>query len=471
MKCLHPFTRKYKDALTGEMKECLCPCGHCINCLHAYQDMWSIRLGEAAKYYKSMVYDTYTIRPDKMIVKIDFTKPTKSGTLYGSTETYRQWKVNAFMKSYDSFKRYYPHISFDSWKILKKTGFKVYHYPKEEVQKWFKRGREEYYRAKGYRPDITYFLSQEYGPETSRPHFHILFFGITYADYMTYWGNPWRDNIGWTKPVFKCYGADTVKDFNNMVRYVSKYVSKGVFESPFVLDGLQEKPYKLISKGIGAGYLLKDFFTPFKNPEFIKWMDFHKPSDQQYYKKLGQLEEEGDMEKIKEYKKYFKKCSTNIAYALANKEYLKDTGEVDNNMYIDLSSITPEVLKKIQIYYDSNGYPHALPQYYKNKLFRKNNEKNIYQLEIQNLLEQSARLHDNQVIQREALDLGVVIPDDWLTEDSFSWKLSPSTLFMVQYNHLVKQRSQAQTRAERLYARLKNTYNRGKMNLQNPACA
>lgn len=42
---------------------------------------------------------------------------------------------------------------------------------------------------------------------------------------------------------------------------------------------------------------------------------------------------------------------------------------------------------------------------------------------------------------------------------------------MVNYNHLVKQRAKAQTIAERRYTRLKNIYNRGKMNLANPACS
>ena len=92
MNCLHPFKRRYKDPLTGEMKEVLCPCGKCINCLHSYQDMWSIRLSETAKYYKQMIYDTLTVRPDAMLVKIDFTKPTKDGFLYGTTEKFRHFK-------------------------------------------------------------------------------------------------------------------------------------------------------------------------------------------------------------------------------------------------------------------------------------------------------------------------------------------------------------------------------------------
>lgn len=469
MNCLHPFKRKYKDPLTGEMKEVLVPCGHCLNCLHSYQDMWSIRLSETAKYYKQMIYDTLTVRPEAMLVKIDFTKPTKDGFLYGTTEKFRHWKVDVMTKKFKSFQRYYPHISKESYEILKKNHFKVFHLPKDVAQRWMKRGREYYTRDMGHRPNMSYFLVQEYGPQTSRPHFHILVFGLDYWEYMHYWGNPWREEFGWTKPVYKQYTAQTKKDYNCIVRYVSKYVSKGVFESPLVQDNLQLKPYRLISKGIGEGYLAKDFFAPFRNPELTKWMEYHKPSEETYKLTCERLEKEGKIEKLHKYIEYYNECKDNVSYALTNKNAVEN-GFEDSTHYIDVSSITPEVLEKIQIYYDENGFPHALPQYYKNKLFRKNNEKNIYQLEIQTLLQQSARLHDNQVIQQEALALGIVIPDEWLDQDSSDWKLSPSQAFMVSYNHLVRQRNKAKIIAERRYTRLTNIYNRGKMNLSNPAC-
>lgn len=249
MNCLHPFTRKYQDAVTGEWKECTCPCGKCINCLHAYQDMWTIRLNEAAKEFKCMIYDTLTVRPTAMSVYRDYTKPDMrlsdrypEGTLYGTTDRYALWKVNAIKKHYKAAQRYYPTMSKESYELLKKNNFKVPIIDKTEVQKWIKRGRQFYKRDKGHDAHMAYFLVQEYGPQTSRQHFHILIFGLNYSDYMHYWGNAWREQFGWTKPVYKEYNASTVKDYNCMVRYVSKYVSKGVFESPWVKDNIAPGP-------------------------------------------------------------------------------------------------------------------------------------------------------------------------------------------------------------------------------------
>lgn len=138
-------------------------------------------------------------------------------------------------------------------------------------------------------------------------------------------------------------------------------------------------------------------------------MEIHKPSLEVYNRKCETLTNEGKLDELAAYQDYYKDCCGKVNKALADK--VDQDLDIAHN-YIDLSFITPEVLKKLQIYYDSGGYPHALPQYYRNKLFRTNNEKNIYQFEIQTLLQQSARLHDNQAIQREAAALGIIIPDE-----------------------------------------------------------
>ena len=230
MNCLHPRKKKIVDAMTGEVREIIYPCGHCINCLHAEQDMWSIRLNETAKEYKQMIYDTLTLRPSAVKVKIDFTKPTKNNTLYGSTLKYSSSKVRMIFSSWKNFHRYYPNYSFDTYSMLKKTRGVVYEFPVDEVQKWIKRGREQYKRDTGVRKDIAYFLVQEYGPTTSRPHFHIVMFGINYLDYEKYFGHPWNKDFGFTKPVWKRYTPWEQKDYNNIVRYVAKYITKGDFE-------------------------------------------------------------------------------------------------------------------------------------------------------------------------------------------------------------------------------------------------
>ena len=469
MNCLHPFERTYKDALTGELKKALCPCGKCINCLHAYQDMWAIRLCETAKYYGCMVYDTYTINPEHVVCKVDLTKPTPDGTLYGTTERFAHWKVNAFIKSFRAFHRYFPAWSIDTYRLLKKTQFKVYDFDKSQVQDFIKRGRERLFRDKGKRVEFSYFLVKEYGPATSRPHFHILLFGLSYADYMTYFGNPAKQ-FGFTRPIYKEFRPDQQKDFSCIVRYLSKYCSKGVFESPLVKDGLQPRPFKLISKGLGKGYLYNDFLNVFKRPDLLVWSKVHCPSEKVYQSTCDRLEKAGKKEALLKYKEYYKRCRADIDIALAHK-LQRETGFNPDSEYIDLSCLSASDIDKVCIYRDSGGYPHKLPVYYRNKLLSSvSNETSIYKFEVQNVLQSRARLLDNQGKARIAYKMGLSVGPEYLEKDCTDWGLSVSALFMVNFQHLVEQRREAQTLAERRYSRLKNFYNRGKLNLTNPAC-
>lgn len=461
MNCLNPFTRRYLDAITGETKECLCPCGKCINCLHSEQDAWCIRLGETAKASKCMIYDTLTLSP-YAIHSIDILRPTSDGRFYGTSVKWRNWKVQSIKKKYSRAREIFPKMSLESWKMFKKSDFKLYSFPKKEVQNWIKRGRQMYFRDKGHRCDISYFIVQEYGPQTSRPHFHLLMFGLNFSDYSHYFGNCWREDFGWTKPSYFVYTPSSRKDFTCITRYVSKYVSKGSFESPWVADGFLSKPYRLISKGIGEGYLNKDYFDVFKDERLTKYQSIHCPSQKSFETNLEKLVKEGNQEKVDDYIAYFKSHRFDVDNALNSKD--------NGRSYIDLSHITDSQFEKLRLYYDEGGYPHKLPLYYRNKILRgKSNEKNIYQFEVQNVLQQSACLYDNQVVQQEAAQLGIRIPDEWLPEPRSTWKLSTSEAFMVDYQHLLNQRCQAKVVAERRKVRLTNFYNRSAQNLEAPA--
>lgn len=453
MNCLHPRRKTIIDAITGEKRVITFPCGHCINCLHDFQESWSIRLGETAKYYKQYIYDTLTARPSAVRVKADFTRPTKDGCFYGTTTKFDRVRLKSMMKGFATFNKLYPRYSKEVWEMLKKTNFKVYEFDKAEIQDWLKRGRENYRRDHSdTRIDITYFIVEEYGPHTSRPHMHLLMFGINYLDYQKYFGHPWNYDYGFTRPVYHRYTPWEKKDLSCISKYIAKYITKGDFENVFVKEGLQSKPFRLISKGIGQGLLLKDCYNVFKSPSMVQYKDYYKPSEETFQRTLKLMTETGvPEEKIHKYiEDYQYKCK-NVEIGLA----FYHCPEIDN--------LTEEEIQCLYCYYDEGGYPHKLPQYYKQKLFGgTNNEKNILQSKIQDVLQQSARLHDNKVIQREALDLGIVIPDEWCESDRSTWKLSPSQAFMVDYNHLLQQTRKASALAERRELRLKNFYNRPK---------
>lgn len=500
MNCLHPHKKIIVDAITGEKKEITYPCGHCINCLHAYQDMWSIRLTEEFKDKKVMIYDTLTVKPDAMftyspnvnctgstdeVAYADIYQPMKvthsNGTvdynLYGTTVRWRRYRADGIMKSYRIAKKYYPQLDKESWKILVRNGGKVLWYPKKQIQDWIKRGRQAFERFYGYRCDMSYFCPFEYGAVTSRPHFHILVFGISYQDYMRFFGNPWRKNVGWTKPVTKIYNAESRKDCSNIVRYVSKYCSKGVFESPLVKCGLAPKPYKLISKGIGEGYLNKAKFDKFRTPEFRLWANNYSIpfGEKSFEKKCNELAADKKWKELYKFKADYKAKKAEIASALEHKrynEFLEDIvgDKFKREEYIDMSSLADRDYDTLAIYRDEKGFPHAMPQFYKNKLLNSDkNEPNIYKFEVQNVLQSRARLHDNQAIQQEAVKVGIIIPDEWLDKDSSLWHLSSSDMLVVNQLHMVEQGRKAETLAERRYSRLKNLYGRGKMNIEAPA--
>lgn len=442
MNCLHPFTRRYIDSLTQEPKECLCPCGKCINCLHSYQDSWSIRLQETAKAYKKVVYDTLTLT-NEVADSYDFLEPDSFGQYRGTTKKAGNLTTKMLKKSWDKFHQYFPKYSQVTYKILQKNDFKVYTFPKKEVQNWIKRGRQDFFRDKGYYPDFSYFITQEYGPTTSRPHFHLLIFGLDYADYVTYWGTPWKYDYGFTFPTYLTYKPSTLKDFNCITRYVSKYVSKGQYESPLVIDGLQPKTYKLISKGIGESYTEQDFFKVFSKSPLAKYKDIHCQSEKVFYSTLAKLEEAG--KDTKKYIEEYERKKADVATYLAFVNYTDP-------------ELTEEQLNRLVVYYDNSGFAHPMPRYIKNKILGVKNEKNIYESKIQDLLHKNLELHVNKVKEGIACSLGFITGDN--TGPSSLEGLSPEQRFMVDFQYDVAEKDKANTLAERRKTRLVNLYNR-----------
>ena len=123
---------------------------------------------------------------------------------------------------------------------------------KKHVQDALKRFRE-YRKKKGLINPFSYFLTAEYGPRTLRPHYHAIFFGLTYRELFPFLKD-WEYRYGFTRCDNINYGK---KSHFNVARYLAKYCSKGVFENPLVAQKKVNKCFKLISKGIGLSYVSK----------------------------------------------------------------------------------------------------------------------------------------------------------------------------------------------------------------------
>jgi len=187
---------------------------------------------------------------------------------------------------------------------------------KREIQLFIKKLRKLY--------KFRYFLISEYGPDTFRPHYHMLLFtneDIKFKDIEDKWTN----------------GYVTVKHaINNRLKYVSRYhTDKG-----FNIDGL-EKNFMLCSTKPAIGHC---YLSKFRN--------YHEGHISRYY-----YTENG---KKKPLPKYYKQ-----------KLYTKKERQT-----VQMSVETPDTLKEIEAYkkkYGNDQYFKAIDDNLRNKIQLFNN--------------------------------------------------------------------------------------------------
>lgn len=156
------------------------PCGKCAECLKTKQNDYMVRIYE------------------------ELTQSSKAVFL---TLTYSNENVPYFMRD----------------------GVKYLTVWKKDVKDWIKRFRTNYDRATGIK-GIRYFLCSEYGPKTHRPHYHAIFFNLSRVDMKIALAD-WSERFGFV--MAKDIDFSDTKSLMNSARYLSKYCTKGVFESPF----------------------------------------------------------------------------------------------------------------------------------------------------------------------------------------------------------------------------------------------
>ena len=156
------------------------------------------------------------------------------------------------------------------------------------VSVWNDHGVERPLPSAAVPSSFKYFITSEYGPETQRPHFHGLIFGVTRSEFEKYFVPLWK------------YGTvkfDTLDPSLGAGCYVSKYCSKGDYENDYCRKyfAYEDKDYlskdydfcisdfginaplchptfHLISHGIGACYVYNserlDYFGVKLSPYF-----------------------------------------------------------------------------------------------------------------------------------------------------------------------------------------------------------
>lgn len=405
MKCLHPTNAYYTD-LIGVRRYYTRPCGHCIACLHNTQDSWQIRALEETKAHPQFVYDTLTFSPASLPLTPVSDIVSANPFIEISAQSQKA------LKYYDKDCRFIPYVD------------------RQIFRDWIRRGRELYAKHNGgKRPQWHYMLFMEYGPRTSRPHAHCMFWNISKADYKRYLGRPWTQRYGYTKPSY-FNGTSTQKDRECITRYISKYCSKGVFESPWVTDGLLPKPCKLVSNGLGIAYLDKAVFDWFRNPLASALREMacgvRNPDPQWGY------DDPNDF-----------------------KRHVVDLIKSD----IAEGVVVPDsALDALSTYRDAEGYPHALPRYYKQKILNLLRP-NVLSYKVQTDLLARAELHHNKALQ--AFARGLVGFAARLSKKAFAAPLlglGRKLYNLLDIEFTLAQKLQAEAAARRRKTRLRNHY-------------
>lgn len=375
--CLSPRSSRYFNAFSGESLVREIPCGNCASCLHRLQDSICIRCEETAKWSDYMVYDTLTFRNDSI-----------------------QW-IDATDLLYNSSK-----VSDSSIKILEKyyPDLKIPIFEKKVFSAWLKRGRElyNYYHRKAIkegrmsRLHIKYLICEEYGPKSSRPHAHLVMFGIKPQDYLKFFAKPWRNTYGFTKTKYiSKFTKSREKDLQCISRYISKYISKGDFESPLVKDGLQPSPWRQLSHGFGEEYLSHtDKFDFCKTDSALSMKEVSAYQYTPFYNMVTRLWEP---------KKVSFKGEENYSNLLFS------GCDIPHDIKLTDSDIT-----HLTTYYDSLYCPHPLPRYYFDKLCGR--DSNLLKYALQTTILRAAGQRCYKKILEFAAASGVTVPSEYRTE-------------------------------------------------------
>lgn len=249
--CLSPIT--YKDTRGISPVVRTVPCGHCFECVSAFQNSWSIRLGEESKCWKFSAFVTLKYC-DQRIPLIDVTLDDEQLDFVNNSLS--KLVINCNLNDPRRQKQSYRHL------LVSSDLCRTVNVPcKRDLQNLVKRLRIALER-KLLSDDskIKYFIATEYGPSTLRTHAHcIFFFNCPFEIFEETIKSIWVSiaSLPYASASFKdkCIDISLCRDSRRVANYVSKYCCKpSQFENPYVVVGLAPKCFRLISKGLGLRY-------------------------------------------------------------------------------------------------------------------------------------------------------------------------------------------------------------------------
>lgn len=178
---------------------------------------------------------------------------------------------------------------------------------------------------------ISYYSVGEYSPELFRPHYHCLIFGLHPLTVQALRrGQIWHKGMNHIGTVT---GAS--------VGYVTAYM----IDKDNVVDGIRERPFSIMSKGIGANYL----------NEKRKWNKEKKDhlDDYRYYVQL-----DGHKHRLPRY--YKDKIFTKIERAILSARAFDESIELIEKEIQRLEEITGSPVRALQLYNERQWNAHDL---------------------------------------------------------------------------------------------------------------
>ena len=209
------------------------PCGHCVDCVHHIQNDYVLRTFYESKRWQNGWFFTLTYRDDNV--------PQVVRDIYDfdTGEIFEEDKVLNVVLSRD-------------------------------ITLWKKRFRRSQEYKTGSVPRFSFLICGEYGPRTSRPHFHGIIFGLERKEFQALM-HDWQVNHGFVK-----WSALRYDHLSAASRYVSKYICKSDdFEDKFVVAGYKPRPRKLVSPNFGFPRLKDLYNGKSENEEFRRMYEYH----------------------------------------------------------------------------------------------------------------------------------------------------------------------------------------------------
>lgn len=291
--CRHKRPLAVPDGI-GRTKIIYVPCGKCANCLANRQNDFLVRAYKCAVNLGSLDLVTLTYDDNHVPITgcfgefVDGVCVSHSMPLY-MDELRDVWKsaVERYRDVRKGIKCYHPSkwFPFDKSDGKDLRCYVAAAVRKLDVQSWIKSCRIKYERKHGHMKPFKYAICPEYGGRTKRPHYHLLFFGIK-DEILKFFIKDWRRRFGFVdrKRVMLVNKDDGSNGYAKACAYVSKYISKGIFETANL--EYVPRPRVTVSKYLGLEnpFELRDMYNYYlckdlRNDSFVASLPYYSPGE------------------------------------------------------------------------------------------------------------------------------------------------------------------------------------------------